>query len=275
MIKISSLLAILLIFNGSCKSKSVIDIVQSKTVDSNMSKYEIRKNISEDSFSEVEYIEMINRLLPTTDSMCNYMLFSELKDTLFLKLYYKNNKPIMLTYTTFDDAGLAKGFGAYYFNEIGFLIGQNLYLGTKNIFEIYRPNNRIFKFKLNNDIIEIINIDSISAKYREAIAILYLDIYMQLFDSIKYKTSMVSDDISPILSTNTEVLVFNQPSINSEQSFKLEIGQKINFIKTNKQIIKVDDLKWLWYYIKTSDGKYGWVFGHPNFVKIINDENCN
>lgn len=205
-----------------------------------------------------------------SDSISCFFLSDNLVDTLFVLLYHQDMNPIKLKYTTFDDGGYAKGYGAFYFIK-NQLYAQNLYLGTKNIIEVYLADNRVLKYRPSDDGFQIIKMDSLSAKYREATAILSLDIFMQCFTEVEYYTSIPSYSINPILITKLSTDLYPEPSFSSEKIRNLEEGTKLKYFGSNKVVDTLNNLSWIWYHVVLPNNDRGWVFGHPNYISTLAD----
>lgn len=218
--------------------------------------------------SIMKRVNFIEANLNNYSKIDDYLLFDNLIDTQKMTLYYSGKTPIYLKFTVFDDDGTSSGEGAYYFNENGCLLCKNISLEL-NIYEAYLDSNKIFGWSIEKgDEIKISKRDKWSSQYREAIALLGIDTYMQKFSKIQYKIPNKSSFFIPSMKTKAKIALHTSPDIDSPIIKKLVTDTELSYITCNKQIDTIGYQSWIWYKVKLEDNIEGWIFGYPSNIEF-------
>jgi hypothetical protein len=210
---------------------------------------------------ELEHMEKVN----------GFIQFDWQKDTLKLELYLEKGRPAKLTYTTFDDGGIASGLGAYYFDSLGKVFANKLYYENKEVVEAYLGNHEVLKYDKNGEI-HLLQMNKEAQLYREAISVKTLDDFMMVLNIFNYTAPKPSSNAWAILKVKESLKLYESPNEKSRVLLTLNKSTSLKYLGNNRKQDVVGELTWAWYHVSTEKGVKGWVFGHPDLISEQNDE---
>ncbi|MCK9640545.1 MAG: hypothetical protein M0R39_11615 [Prolixibacteraceae bacterium] len=100
-----------------------------------------------------------------------------------------------------------------------------------------------------------------------------LDPYLSLLN-IKRETVNPSLNSGPVITTYVDSVELREKPINGKIICFLKRHERLFYLGSTKELDVKNNLQWVWYKVATEDKKQiGWVFGHPQYIIDLNDEN--
>ena len=96
---------------------------------------------------------------------------------------------------------------------------------------------------------------------------------MQFEKNIKYKNVEMPVFDHPNLITFKDIDLKKMPAVDAETIEHLQDRSFLTYLSPGSFQDTVNGVEWLWYKVRTESGKEGWVFGYPDYVAVLNDEN--
>jgi hypothetical protein len=190
--------------------------------------------------------------------------------TVVLRLQEKNNVPVQFRYTLMGDDGREDGYGTYYFDSTGTVIGNKV--GT--YYQVFKSNSEVALYEKEGNKIKQNDIDSVGILSKIAIASREVSMYLQFFPKCKFQNLTPSPYAIPTIRTfASKVQIKRDHTIGSSVVAELPAKTKLIFLGATKNQDTVNGKTWIWYEVSTVKGIKGWVFGHPSLVSELNDEN--
>jgi len=237
--------------------------------DDSVSLHEIVKTAGRKSaFFYDSLLLSINRksLAATVDSVRLSGVFS---DTVDLKLFHTKNYPIKLVYSILGDGGLRDGYGEYYFDGSGKIIGNRV----SEFYEVFDEYDSVMLYEKQNEKIKVNSIDRVGKLSKISIASREIASFMQFFQNLKYVNIEPSEESLPSLRTYSNVELKEAPKLSSPTVKILKTSTHLIYLGSTTSPEIVNNRSWIWYEVIAEDKVKGWIFGHPIFVKDLSDEN--
>lgn len=168
--------------------------------------------------------------------------------------------------------------------------------GGQFIESVYFDNNNdniIFSIPLQNEVVntiftkkrdvilyhdkgnrtDIIDLKPIYKESKISTFMARLDPYLSLLN-IKRETVNPSLNSGPVITTYVDSVELREKPINGKVTCFLKRHERLFYLGSTKELDVKNNLQWVWYKVATEDKKQiGWVFGHPQYIIDLNDEN--
>jgi hypothetical protein len=189
-----------------------------------------------------------------------------------LKVYYHFKRLLKLEYTVLDDDSIPSGIGTYYFDKLGFLVGNK----SGDFFTIYNIKDTVILYEKIDGSIQENSVNTIGKLSKIAISNRIVNSYLSFFNIRPNYFVMPSDRSIPTIKVkHANLYLRDYPEKNSVINKDIKVGTRLIYLNSTNKNLTFENKKWVWYYVMTEDGIRGWIFGHPDFIIDLNDENYN
>ncbi|MGO4292001.1 SH3 domain-containing protein [Chitinophaga sp. RAB17] len=226
----------------------------------------------------------ITQLIHEADSVVNSIKMKQLEqrsaymvrvppnDTLFTHLYFKDNVPVKLSYTTFDETGKASGIAYFYFNDFFSFIHERRFR-DEVVYAVVTRDGRYFSFsKADKDNrLKLDETPEAAVDYNLGGFLKYINDLIQLYPDFKFDIPVVKLKGDFALRALAPVPLYEKADTNSRIMGTLKPGTRIGYLAASRERISFRGKRWIWYQVKSGD-KIGWVVGHPDWVEEISGE---
>jgi Bacterial SH3 domain len=195
------------------------------------------------------------------------------EDSTRLQLFLAKQKPKMLTFTTFDDAGEPAGEGVYYFDQTAFPFAEKISGGEGAFYSVFFKDGGFVPFSNINSTLKLQESNNFARNYRRALSAKEINVFMQKFPTIKYQNISFDQDSSFLLKTLSNLRLRTAPSISSNTIVVIPKDSLVQFLAATTLTDTVETMSWIWYKVKMQkSNQIGWVFGHPKYLMVVDDE---
>lgn len=239
---------------------------------------EIKASSKEDDRKSVEKIDK---------EMASYMndisLYKELthievlsKDTFEYSLFVEGDLPKVLKYSIKNDEGKPEGFEFYFFDKKGKVFANFVPTKINEGYGTIISNNEssiILYTKYADSISGITKCDSISFSSTMSVVVFSIKNSMQFFDQIKYMVPNMPEQTLPILTVVKNTVLKENPSKLSSTILSVNKNTHLLYLGSSKNRDSLNGQNRIWYNVETIDKHKGWIFGDPNYIDMLTDEN--
>jgi hypothetical protein len=201
----------------------------------------------------------------------------DIKDTIKIWVCLNTSKARRVAYSTFDEGvEESSDLGFYYFDQKGMLFASKLNSGQEQMVSLFLEGNNLAVYSKRSGKISIqkrIGAHSKLDSYEIALAVKEVQDLMQLYPEVMFSTPKIDSGTKVILKIRKAMPLFAQSTLSSRGIKALKPNDNVTYLGSAKEPVKFDGQSWVLYNVITSTGDFGWVFGHPEFLIVPNDEN--
>jgi len=95
--------------------------------------------------------------------------------------------------------------------------------------------------------------------------------FMQFFQALSFQNIKPSVKAGPSIWTIKPISMKERPNKNSKNVLNLKKHSELIYLGSSEKRDTVENNIWIWYKVSTLDNKTGWIFGHPKYVDLINE----
>jgi hypothetical protein len=160
-----------------------------------------------------------------------------------------------------------------YFDNYNDNIIFSIPLRNEVVNTIFTKQREVILFHEKGNRTDIIDLKPIYKESKISTFMARLDPYLSLLN-IKLETVNPSLNSGPVITTYVDSVELREKPINGKITCFLKHHERLFYLGSTKELDLQKNLQWVWYKVATEDKKQiGWVFGHPQYIIDLNDEN--